>query len=64
MASKKGSKKMTMTQAFNAAQGPAVARPYGKTKGSKPYPPTGTTTSVPAPAKSSSKRSYPKVKKK
>ena len=31
MASKK---KMTMKEAFNAAQGPAVARPYGKKMGS------------------------------
>lgn len=31
MASKK---KMTMKEAFDAAQGPAVARPYGKKMGS------------------------------
>lgn len=30
MASKKLSKKPTMAEAFEAAQGPAVARPYGK----------------------------------
>lgn len=49
MASKKGSKKMTMAQAFNAAQGPAVARPYGKTSGSGQGPAVG--------------RSYNKAKK-
>lgn len=34
MASKKLPAKPTMAEAFNAAQGPAVARPYGKTSGS------------------------------
>jgi hypothetical protein len=34
MKAKKSAKKPTMAEAFNAAQGPAVARPYGKKMGS------------------------------
>jgi hypothetical protein len=75
MASKKLSAKPTMREAFQAAQGPAVARPNGRGNGQGPAvnrkdsddnmsPPTGTTSTVPEKVKKANKKSYPKIKKK
>ena len=78
MASKKLSAKPTMREAFQAAQGPAVARRNGRGNGQGPAvnrkdkedsddnmsPPTGTTSTVPEKVKKANKKSYPKIKKK
>jgi len=55
MASKKLAAKPTMAQAFQAAQGPAVARPNGRGNGQGP--------AVARPVnKKATKKSYPKKK--